>query len=291
MRILILGSTGMIGNAIFTVLNRVKSFKIIGSYQNLKKSKMLLNDTNMVHFNLNHDCKYDMLFKEIKNINPEVIINCIGIIKHKQQDEDIKNIIFLNSLLPHYLSEISIALNCRFLHISTDCIFSGKKGNYLEEDLSDAEDIYGKTKFLGEGINNKNLVIRTSTIGHEIFEKHGLLEWFLEQNKNCFGFKNAYFSGLTNIELANIIRDNIIPNNKIRGLYHVGGIKINKFSLLNIISDVYKKQIKIKEDKTYKVDRSFCSKKFYKDTNYEIKEWNILIQNMYLTNKVIYKNV
>lgn len=286
MKILILGASGMIGHAIFDLCNRVDQWHTIGTY-NTEKNSPFLKKNNIINLSLNYKSKQNILINKIKQINPDVIINCVGIIKQKQFEEDIRNIIFLNSLLPHDLVELGKKLNFRLIHISTDCIFSGLEGNYTELMSSDAKDVYGKTKYLGEVVDKKNLTIRTSTIGHEIASHHGLLEWFLSQKKSCEGYANAYFSGLTNIELAKIIRDVIIPNNNISGLYNVGGKKIDKYSLLILISKIYKKNIAINKNITFKIDRSISSKNFCKNFNYKIKSWTNLIEEMYLRHDVI----
>lgn len=287
MRTLILGSNGMIGHAIYKVLNKSEKVEVFGTYNKTFDQNILSKNNSFIKLSLNCESDLDYFTKIIKRINPNVIINCIGVIKHKQSEYSTKDIIFLNSLLPHILSDISTQLKTRLIHISTDCIFSGKDGGYTEEDVSDTYDIYGKSKSLGEITNNEHLTIRTSTIGHEIIGKHGLLEWFLDQKNECFGYSKAYFSGLTNIELANIIMNNILPNTKLKGLYHVGGNKIDKYTLLKLISKIYNKKIIIKKNNEFILNRSFLSDKFYKDTKYQVKKWESLILDLYANNGTV----
>ena len=167
----------------------------------------------------------------------------------------------------------------RLIHISTDCVFSGKDGSYTENSICDPVDWYGKTKFLGEISNFGVLTIRTSTIGHELLTSYGLLNWFLKQ-RSCKGFKNAYFSGTTTLELANII-NNVINNfTNLTGLYHIGGYKISKYDLLNKINLIYNLKINIDSDVTHFIDRSFSSEKFCNATGYKIKNWDEIIYEM-----------
>ena len=225
----------------------------------------------------------------IKNLNsiinkckPDLVINCIGITKHHQKKNK-DDYINLNSNLPHEIAKVSNELNAKFLQVSTDCVFSGKLGNYDELAICDSKEIYGISKFNGEVIDNFNLTIRISTLGREIGTKNGLLEWFLNQEKKCFGYKSAFFSGITTYELSQIIINYIIPNiNKLNGLYHISGEKINKFLLLNKLSKVYNKKIKIIPTTDLKIDRSLNSKKFQDITGYMKKNWDDMLSKNYI---------
>jgi dTDP-4-dehydrorhamnose reductase len=190
----------------------------------------------------------------------------------------------VNTLAPHRLAGLSKLVDARFIHISTDCVFSGKKGSYTEDDLPDAIDLYGKSKALGEVDYPNTITLRTSTIGHELNTKHGLLEWFLSQNESCKGFSRAIFSGLPTVVFAKIIRDIVIPNNKLSGLYHVAASSINKFDLLKIIANKYNKAINIVDDEQLIMDRSLDSTKFESATGYKAPEWTELIDLMKITN-------
>ncbi|MDB2701268.1 sugar nucleotide-binding protein, partial [Alphaproteobacteria bacterium] len=187
-------------------------------------------------------------------------------------------------IFPHNLNEVCDLYNVRLIHISTDCIFSGKKGQYENYDNSDSDDLYGKSKALGEIDNTKALTIRTSTIGHELSTSHGLLEWFLSQTKECRGYKNAIFSGLTNIELSRVIINYIIPDKTITGIYNIGGKAIDKFSLLAILNKYYKKNVKIKPDYNFIINRSLNSSIFYKKTGYNPPDWEKQVEEMYKSN-------
>jgi dTDP-4-dehydrorhamnose reductase len=208
-------------------------------------------------------------------------VNCIGLTKHHKTADDPILAIPLNTLLPHRLAELCAIGRSRLVHISTDCVFSGARGSYTEDDPADANDVYGKAKFLGEVNYSHAITLRTSTIGHELHSAYGLLEWFLSQQGSCKGFSRAIFSGLPNTEFARIVRDLVIPRPDLHGLYHVGANPIAKFELLKLIATVYGKQIDIVQDDEFTIDRSLNSERFKQATGYSAPPWPELIHSMY----------
>ena len=169
----------------------------------------------------------------------------------------------------------------RLIHLSTDCIFSGNKGFYSENDIPDPTDIYGRSKLIGELDYDNTLTIRKSVIGHELLTKKGLLEWFLDQKNPIQGYKNVIFSGITVLELARLIEQYIIPKNDLKGILNISGESISKFDLLKIIADIYKKKIDIIPNDLIKVNRSLNGSRFNKLTGYRVKSWPLLIKDMY----------
>jgi dTDP-4-dehydrorhamnose reductase len=167
------------------------------------------------------------------------------------------------------------------IHVSTDCVFSGKKGNYREDDFCDALDLYGKSKILGEVDYPHAITLRTSTIGPELQSSYGLLNWFLSQGGSCKGYSQAIFSGLPTVVFARIIRDIVIPHVELSGLYHVAASPINKFDLLGLIAKSYQKDIEIIQDDSFKIDRSLNSEKFRRATGYDSPTWPQLIKLMH----------
>ena len=278
MKILILGINGMIGSTIFNELSKNRDIQILGTLRrkeeknnfksSLQKNIIILKNLNNIRFIIN-------------KFKPKVLINCIGITKHRSEINDFQNTIFVNSILPHNLSDICLSLNVRLIHISTDCVFLGDKGNYCDYDNTDAMDFYGKTKALGEICNDGMLTIRTSTIGHEFNTSYGLLEWFLEQKENCEGYQNAFFSGLTSLELSKIIYKFVLPNLELSGIYNIGGPVIDKLALLNIFKEIYKKKINITINKKFEIDRSLNSSAFYSKTDYVPSDWFSQIKEMH----------
>ena len=199
-----------------------------------------------------------------------------------------KETLFLNTKLPNALSDLAKSVNFKFIHFSTDCVFSGKKGNYTEKDISDCVDYYGKTKYLGENNSINTINLRTSIIGHELNTKIGLLEWFLSSKKKVFGFKKAIFSGLTTLEIAKIVEKHIINKNVIKyGTFHISSKPISKYDLLKMISKIYKKNILITPNYNIKCNRALNSNKFRKVTGYDRKNWKEMLVELrknYLSN-------
>ena len=226
-----------------------------------------------------------MVEKKLNKFKPNLVINCIGIIKQKNYYQE-SDMFYANAVFPHELSKICTSLSSRLIHFSTDCVFDGKLGNYSENFYPNAVDIYGLSKKIGELNNSNSVTIRTSIIGHEIGTAHGLLEWFLKQKKKCFGFCKFYFSGFPTQEIFDILQQNVIPNlSKLRGLYHLSSDRISKYELLKLISQIYQKDIKIIKSKTIQIDRSLNSDKIKKIIKYKPKSWYELIQKMYLARK------
>ncbi|MFM8331419.1 MAG: dTDP-4-dehydrorhamnose reductase family protein, partial [Candidatus Methylumidiphilus sp.] len=186
-----------------------------------------------------------------------------------------------NSLLPHRLATLCSIAGARLIHISTDCVFSGDRGGYTEDDPSDARDVYGKTKFLGEVTDSHTITLRTSIIGHELQTTHGLVEWFLSQERQCKGYTKAIFSGLPTVVLARIISDIVISRPDLSGVYHLAARPISKYELLNLIAAVYGKEIEIIPDDQFVVDRSLSAERFRVATGYVAPDWANLVKLMH----------
>ena len=284
MKVLILGVNGMLGFTLLNYLNGKKKVNLFGTVRskNFNTSKF----SNKIYKNINAK-NFNILEKKIKTLAPDILINCIGIVKSEVKKSKRKNVIVINTKLPNFLNKISYKYNFRLLHISTDCVFSGKKKEYSERNLADPVDLYGESKLKGEFSSKKNIVIRTSIIGHEIKHKRGLLEWFLKQKLHVNGFSKAFFSGLTTLELSKIIYKKILFNYKLKGLYHISGNRINKYNLLKKIKKIYNKKIDINKDDQFKIDRSLDCFKFRKMTNYKIKSWDKMINE----NRIYFKKI
>jgi dTDP-4-dehydrorhamnose reductase len=213
---------------------------------------------------------------------PNLIINCVGLIKQISESQNPIQAISINSLLPHRLTALSKLIDARLIHISTDCVFSGNLGGYKESDVPDAEDLYGRSKLLGE-INSENTItIRTSIIGHEPnSQSRSLVDWFISQRNPVSGYVNAIFSGLPCVELAMIIRDFVLPSNELHGLFHISSEPINKFELLKLIAQVYDLDTHIYPDRSLCINRSLDSSKFSNATGYRPKKWVDLINQMH----------
>lgn len=281
MKILVLGANGLIGSTLFKVLSEDSNYDVYGTIRSDVNATFFVDDLRerlLYGIQAQDTSSQITLFSEIK---PSVVINCIGATKHKKEGNDPIQAIELNSLFPHRLSQLCELIGARLIHISTDCVFSGSKGNYHESDSPDAVDIYGKSKALGEVVYGNSLTLRTSTIGHEINSSHGLLDWFLKQSNGCKGYKKAVFSGLPTVSLAQVIKDFVLPKKDLSGLYHVAALPINKYDLLNLIANIYNKNIDISVDEDFQIDRSLNAEKFNHATGYEPPNWDFLIRSMY----------
>jgi dTDP-4-dehydrorhamnose reductase len=281
MKILILGITGMLGHTVFKRLSENINNEVWGTLRS-KHDKVFFPGFESRIFAGIDVSELDQLKHLLSIFRPEMVINCIGVVKQLAEADDPLKILPVNSLFPHQLSGMCAQANCRMVHISTDCVFSGKKGQYLETDVSDAEDLYGKSKCIGEVINKTHvLTLRTSIIGRELKTEHSLINWFLAQEGSVKGYTKAFFSGLPTCELARVIADFILPDSRLTGLFHVAAEPISKFDLLQLVAAEYGKRITIVPDSQLKIDRSLNGKLFCEATGYQAPAWSELIQCMH----------
>lgn len=281
-RILILGATGMLGHAVFKVLRQHNGAEVFATLRNQQDKKYFAPDTHEQLIANIDVLNQDALVDVFSRTKPDVVINCVGLIKQLAQSNDPLAALPVNSLLPHRLAHLCRLSNARLIHISTDCVFSGSKGGYTECDLSDAADLYGKSKYIGEVHDLPHVItLRTSIIGHELNSNYALINWFLTQSGAVKGYTNAVFSGLPTNELARIILDFVIPHPELSGLYHVSAAAIDKYQLLNLVAEVYGKTITITPDNTLHLDRSLDSTRFRDATGYTPPAWPDLIKQMH----------
>lgn len=280
-RVMVLGASGMLGNAVFRMFALSPNFITLGLVRTTNSLSFLANDLHS-HIICNVDLEnIDSLIDLFSKSRPQVVINCVGVVKQALAAEDPMAVISVNTLLPHRLARLCDLVGARLVHISTDCVFSGAKGMYKEVDTSDAQDFYGRSKYLGEVDYPNAITLRTSIIGHHMNGTQNLIRWFLEQQGAVKGFRKAVFSGLPTVELAHIIRDYVIPRPKLHGVYHVSAKPISKYELLCLVANVYGKSIEIQPDEHLVIDRSLDSTLFRQVTNYEPKGWKELIQQMH----------
>ena len=279
--ILILGASGMLGNSLFRYLSKNNRFNVYGSVRSPKNiAEIPQNLQNKIIKNLNVE-KFDDVLKIFSTIRPNIVINCIGLVKQLAASNDILSAIPINSILPHRLSNACDIIGARFIHFSTDCVFSGAKGMYKESDFADADDVYGRTKFLGEVHGDTSITLRTSIIGHELMGSRSLISWFLAQSEAVQGYKHAIFSGLPTVEVARVIQDLVIPNLDLAGVFHLSSEPISKYALLELVAKQYKKNIKIIPNDYVALDRSLDSTKFRIATGFTPKPWGQLVELMH----------
>lgn len=281
-RVLVLGASGMLGNAVIDVFNHDASYTVWGTlrsasalrYFTEKQRTRLLVGVDVLD--------QDALVRVLDMVRPDVIINCVGLIKQLADAKDPLSTLPVNAMFPHRLARLCGLAGIRMIHVSTDCVFSGRKGLYTENDPSDAEDLYGKSKFIGELHDLKHAItLRTSIIGHELNTNFALVDWFLSQTGEIKGYAKAIFSGLPTVELATVIKDYVLPRPELHGLYHVAAAPIAKLELLRLIADQYKKTINIVSDDGLVLDRSLNCERFRQATGYVAPAWPKLIERMF----------
>lgn len=280
MSVLILGANGMLGSAMTQAFRETGSFSVWGTIRSSAARKGLqLEEDQLIDGVEAGDV--DSLLMAMAQAKPTLVINCIGLINKIAYAEDPLRAIPVNSILPHRLAHLCAAAGARLVHFSTDCVFSGKKGNYRESDIPDATDVYGRTKLLGEVDYPNAITLRTSFIGHELGRHASLVDWFLSRQDECRGFTRAIFSGLPAITLARLVRDIVAPNTELRGLHHLSADPISKHDLLTLVAEVYEKQISIIPDDTLQIDRSLNSEWFRQNTGWVPIPWPELIREMH----------
>lgn len=280
MKILVIGVTGMLGNAVFRHFGARPGFQAYAtarSQQAVRHFPPLLSERILTEVDAND---FDSVISAVAEVKPDVVINAVGLIKQLQSANDPLHALPINAIFPHRLARVCAAAGARLIHISTDCVFSGKQGNYKEDDLPDAYDLYGRSKLLGEVDYPNAITLRTSIIGHELGSAHGLVDWFLSQSGKAKGFTRAIFSGLPTIELAAVIERFVIPRPELRGLYHVASVPISKHDLLRLVANAYDKQIVIEPNDDLVIDRSLDASRFNAATGYNPPAWPILVEQM-----------
>ncbi len=279
-RLLILGANGMLGGSLFRYFESLGSYEVLGTVRSDASKGGLVNQG----FSKNIVSGVDFLdltrLKEIvADFKPDLLLNCIGVIKQVDDARLPIRLIELNSLLPHRLAELCSQNGCRLIHFSTDCVFAGDRGNYLEADAPDASDLYGRSKALGEVDYDNHLTLRTSLIGHELRAGVSLIDWFLKQKGVVKGYANAVFSGVPTVFLAEVL-DRYILSSEIKGLFHLGVKPIDKYQLLELVKRNYNVDVVLEAYHDMKIDRSLNSKKFQELAGFSPPEWPVLISKM-----------
>ena len=288
MRILILGADGMIGHKIAQSLEDFEL--ILASRKSISSKSIGIIKGKMVLHNLITD-SLDLL---LDNTTPDIIINCAGITTRRGVEDNIVNTELLNSDLPHKLDSWANLNSKKLIHFSTDCVFSGNRGNYLDNDFADADDIYGKSKALGEVDSPNTLTIRCSMIGRELYNFTELFEWLKKnKNKKIEGYSKVFYSGITTVRMGKILNQILNKNLNLSGVYNISSTPISKFDLLVKLSNAFNLNVDIKQNKNNKSNKVLISEKFTEITGIYPPNWDDLISefkedcNKY---KGLYKN-
>lgn len=282
MKILVLGASGMLGNAVFSVFSDDAAHQTWGTLRSGSALQYFPQEAQARLLTGVDVLDQDMLTAVLARVKPDVVVNCVGLIKQLADANDPLAVLPINAMLPHRLARLCELVGARLIHLSTDCVFSGRQGMYLESDRSDAEDLYGKSKYIGELHDLPHAItLRTSIIGHELTSNNSLVDWFLSQQGQVKGFTKAIFSGLPTVELARVIKDFVITHPELNGLYHVAAEPIDKYRLLNLVATQYGKQLDIRPDDALVIDRSLDGSRFAQATGYRAPDWPELVRRMH----------
>ena len=280
-RVVVLGGTGMLGHKVFQTLRG----RFPGTLAMVRESareagldgvRLLLGTDVIAGVDVTD---FDGLHRRLGDLKPDVIVNCVGIVKQRPDAASPIPSITVNALLPHRLAEAASAWGGRLIHFSTDCVFSGHRGGYREEDVSDAEDLYGRTKFLGETTAPNAVTLRTSIIGRELKTHRSVLDWFLSQSGGTIhGFRRVIYSGVTTTELARVVEMIIGRHPSLSGLFQVASEPISKHDLLALVRDAYGLRITIQPDDAEVSDRSMFPDRFRQATGWRAPSWPDMVQ-------------
>lgn len=279
MNILVLGATGLLGNAMLRSMSKLAGARVTGSIRH-EKARALFSPEYAAQLAVIENAEDPAALARLFDaVAPDVVINCIAV--GRPAPADPLRSIQVYSVLPQRLAHLCRRAGARFVQISSDGVFSGKRGSYREDDMPDADDIYGISKLLGETTEPHAITLRTSMIGHELQSGSGLLEWFLAQRGQCRCYTRAIFSGFPTIVLADVIRDVVLPRPDLSGVYHLATKPISKFVLLQLVAKRYGKAIELIADDRDNPDRSLVANRFSKATGYIAPDWPELVDAMY----------
>lgn len=279
-KVLVLGGSGMLGHKLVQLFSDV-----FETYCTVRSGGSVLSDLNILPaqniFEHLAAEEFESFETVIRSLRPDVVVNAIGVIKQVAPSNDVERILTINSIFPHRMARLAADVGFRFISVSTDCVFSGKTGNYNESDLADARDLYGLSKYLGEVAGRNCLTLRTSVIGREIGSTHSLIEWFLSQKGSVRGYVNAVFSGFPTVAFGDILIRLIRDFPDLTGLYHVSSEPISKFELLGLVKKRLGLKTEIQKYEEFWIDRSLDSTSFREATGIEPLHWSELVDKMF----------
>lgn len=281
MKVMVLGVTGMLGNATFRLFADSPGFEVAGTARSPAALGRLREDLRGRLVTGIDVERFDSLARAFAQVRPDVVVNCIGLVKQLAEADDPLEAMPINAMLPHRLARLCAVAGARLIHVSTDCVFLGTRGLYTEGDAPDAADLYGRSKLLGEVDYPNAITLRTSIIGHELGSAHGLVGWFLSQSGEVRGYTRAIFSGLPTVELATVIRDHVLPRPELRGVYHVAAAPVAKYDLLGLVARQYGLSTRIVPDDRVAIDRSLDASRFAALTGYVAPPWPELVRRMH----------
>ena len=275
--ILVLGSSGLLGNMVFRVLSEDSELRVFGTIRSTRFRKYFVGELESQLITVQDLTSLQVLQELLEKVKPNIVINCISV--GRPIPSALELLLPLLSVLPQHLSYLCDQMDIRLVQISSDGVFSGRRGGYSEGDVPDAQDAYGVAKLLGE-VRGNALTLRTSLLGPELEGKSGLLEWFLSQSSACKGYSMSVFSGITTLEFAKFLREVIIPSQDLSGVFHVASSPCSKLELLKMIALEYELRMPIVPDDSLRVDRSLSAKKHENITGYFPPGWGEMLYSM-----------
>lgn len=280
MRVLVLGGSGMLGHKLVQILSR--DLEVSATFRRFDPRLRATGLYGKVQVLDGVDAwAPESVLRALDAAEPQWVINCIGVIKQLKEAKDPREAIYLNALWPHLLAEHCAARGTRLLHVSTDCVFSGRRGRYLESDVTDAEDLYGRTKALGEVGRPGCLTLRTSIIGRDLFANVSLIDWFLSQRQGRVrGFARAIYTGLTTEALSREINHLVGMRPALEGLYQVSSDPINKYDLLRLVNAAFGTGVTIDRDDEFVCDRSLASDRYWRAVGRKPPTWPGMVREM-----------
>jgi len=279
-RILVLGGDGMLGHQLLKHLSGNHHMCVTLRQDASQYRDYGLFDHENAYFGVDVRI-FERLVEVFADFQPDAVINAVGIVKQRSSSKESIPSLELNALLPHKLSLLCKAVGARLIQISTDCVFSGDKGHYVESDVPDATDLYGKSKLLGELTDSHCVTLRTSIIGLELARKKSLIEWYLAQTGEIKGFQKAIYTGVTTKEMARIIEFVLLNAPDLKGMWHVASKPINKYDLLTLLTEkLGRKDVTLQPDIDFVCDRTLIGDAFINQTGYKIPEWDDMINEL-----------
>ena len=280
MKVVVLGANGMLGHKLMQTLSA--RFQVVGTVRGPASAYArhpVLGPMSLIGEVYAQD--FESIVRVVGVERPSVMINAIGLIKQLPAAQDPLQALTINALLPHRLAQLCRAAGIRLVHISTDCVFSGRKGNHTEDDISDAQDVYGRAKFLGEVTGPACLTLRTSIVGRELHTRSGLFEWFISQRGGSVeGYARAIYTGLTTLALSELVGDVLERQPDLSGVWHVSSDPITKHELLHLVNQALGLGITIHQNETVACDRSLNSSRFRQRVGYTPRAWAEMIAQM-----------
>jgi len=282
-RVLVLGVNGLIGHTMYRKLKQ-EGFEVFGTMRRAKIEFMqydfLQADTIIDGLDVQ---EISNVSEVILQIQPSVVVNCIGITRRKDEISNSIQAIKINALLPHQIAKICQDMSIRMIHLSTDCVFSGDSGLYTEDSIPDASDMYGRTKAMGEVLDNPNcLTLRSSFLGTEISDRTELLEWLLSQKgRTIKGYTKAIYSGVSTVYLSSVITEILRYYPQLSGLYQIApDTPISKYDLLCIAKNAFNIDVEIVGNDSFVSDKSLSGARLKKVMNYRVPSWHDMLQEL-----------